>query len=418
MSAAPTVADEGQRGSADEERHGDAAHAPPGDRASSRPEQRGGERERQAGRQPVREALHQHDELQRRLAHQEEVERAVLVVGLEEPVEAEQRGQRGGDPEDGRADARQQVEVRPDGEGHDRDEHQEEDEAHQRRRRRCGRRAAVRGREGRGARAHGCPPRRGSVASGEAERHVGGGDDDAAAARCSATRAAKRSCEAASSAEVGSSSSQSGRRETSSRAKRQAAALPGRQIGAGEVGGVVEPHPSSASAGVSGRAEHGLPEGEALERRQGRLQRVAVADIVGDARASVRSRASPSSAIRPAGRLQQPGQHQQQARLAGAVAPGEDQGLAAVRAGSDSRRRRRGRSAGRQDPRRRGACNAETMLRTTTFVRVAASLEIIYKRLGCAERFIQRGDPGTPGAARVPTHPGRTATANPERILP
>ena len=43
----------------------------------------------------------------------------------------------------------------------------------------------------------------------------------------------------------------------------------------------------------------------------------------------------------------------------------------------------------------------------TTFVRVAASLEIIYKRDGCAERFIQRGDSGTPGAARVSTLSGR-----------
>lgn len=51
----------------------------------------------------------------------------------------------------------------------------------------------------------------------------------------------------------------------------------------------------------------------------------------------------------------------------------------------------------------------------TTFVRVAASLEIIYKRDGCAERFIQRGDSGTPGAARVST-PLAAFTANPERI--
>jgi hypothetical protein len=52
----------------------------------------------------------------------------------------------------------------------------------------------------------------------------------------------------------------------------------------------------------------------------------------------------------------------------------------------------------------------------TTFVRVAASPEIIYKPHGCAERFIQRGDPGTPGAAPDPkaSWPMRR---NPERIL-
>ena len=65
-------------------------------------------------------------------AKHHEVERAVFAVGLEKTVEAEQAGQQRADPQDRRADTRQQVEVRPDAEGHGGDHGQEEDHADER----------------------------------------------------------------------------------------------------------------------------------------------------------------------------------------------------------------------------------------------------------------------------------------------
>ncbi len=54
------------------------------------------------------------------------VERAVVVVGLEEPVEPEQSREQRRDPQDRRAEAREQIEVGPERERHDRDEDQKE----------------------------------------------------------------------------------------------------------------------------------------------------------------------------------------------------------------------------------------------------------------------------------------------------
>ncbi len=62
----------------------------------------------------------------------QEIERAVLAVGLEQPVEAEQAGEQRADPEDRRADAGKQVEIGPDAEGDRRDHRQEEQNAGQR----------------------------------------------------------------------------------------------------------------------------------------------------------------------------------------------------------------------------------------------------------------------------------------------
>ena len=47
----------------------------------------------------------------------EQVERAVVAVGLEQPVEAEQGRQQGADPQNRRANAREQVQVRADAKG-------------------------------------------------------------------------------------------------------------------------------------------------------------------------------------------------------------------------------------------------------------------------------------------------------------
>src|SRR5690606_40346642 len=59
-------------------------------------------------------------------------ERTVLPVGLKQPVEAQKRCQQRADPQHGRADARQKVEVRPDAERHDGDDREEEQYANQR----------------------------------------------------------------------------------------------------------------------------------------------------------------------------------------------------------------------------------------------------------------------------------------------
>ena len=61
-----------------------------------------------------------------------QVERAVLAVGLEQPVEPEQARQQRADPQDRRPDPRQQVEIRPDAEGDRRDDGEEEQDARQR----------------------------------------------------------------------------------------------------------------------------------------------------------------------------------------------------------------------------------------------------------------------------------------------
>ena len=127
VSAAPDRADEGQRRRADEEGRDHGEHA----RAVERHEQaeeRRGERQRQAGGEPVGDRLGEDEDLQRRRRGAEQVERAVLLVGLEQAVEADQRREHGGEPEDGGADPGEQVEVGPEREGHQRHDHQEEHE--------------------------------------------------------------------------------------------------------------------------------------------------------------------------------------------------------------------------------------------------------------------------------------------------
>ena len=59
---------------------------------------RRGQRQRRAGGGPVRQAFHRGDRLQRRRAQHQQVERAVLEVALEHPLQREQGGQRQRDP--------------------------------------------------------------------------------------------------------------------------------------------------------------------------------------------------------------------------------------------------------------------------------------------------------------------------------
>ena len=77
-------------------------------------------------------ALDQNDEFERRAAGENEIERAVLVVGGKQPIEREQARQQRRQPQDRRADPLQQREVGPERERHQRGDDQKEQHAHQR----------------------------------------------------------------------------------------------------------------------------------------------------------------------------------------------------------------------------------------------------------------------------------------------
>ena len=196
------------------------------------PEQRRGDDQRQAGDGPVREAFHQHDEFERRLAGEHEVERAVLVVGLKQPVQSQKRREQGGDPQDRGADARQKVQVRPDGEGRDGDENEKEDHAHHAAAADAARRADL-AQEQRGergcarARAAGCAHGPSSPPAAPSSRRSASTPSGAwvaaitmpPCARCSPISALSRPWPALSSAVSGSSRIQIGRGASSSRAR-------------------------------------------------------------------------------------------------------------------------------------------------------------------------------------------------------
>ena len=96
--------------------------------------QRRGDHQRQHRGRPVREAFDEDAQCQHVTAfrQQDNVQRAVLAFGLEQPVEAEQRGQKRADPQDGGAYAGQQVEVGSDTERNDGHHGEEEQDADQR----------------------------------------------------------------------------------------------------------------------------------------------------------------------------------------------------------------------------------------------------------------------------------------------
>ena len=86
-------------------------------RATKEAEERRGESERQPRGQPLRRHLAEHHEFEGHRLGGHQVEGAVFFVGLEQAVEPDQRRQHRGEPQDRRADPRQQVQVRPEGEG-------------------------------------------------------------------------------------------------------------------------------------------------------------------------------------------------------------------------------------------------------------------------------------------------------------
>ena len=78
----------------------------------------------------MRQALDHHQKLERRLGQQDQLERAVLVVGLPQPVEGEQDGQQRHHPDHAGADPRQDVGRGADAEREQRQGDDEEGEAH------------------------------------------------------------------------------------------------------------------------------------------------------------------------------------------------------------------------------------------------------------------------------------------------
>jgi len=87
------------------------ARSPPG-RDEKEAEERRGDHERQAGGEPVRQRLGRKRDLERHARHQDQVERAVLVVHRDQAIERQQRGEQRAEPENRRADPRQQHEGR------------------------------------------------------------------------------------------------------------------------------------------------------------------------------------------------------------------------------------------------------------------------------------------------------------------
>jgi hypothetical protein len=96
------------------------------------PEDRCSDDQWNAGRNPVRQRLGDTRQLQRRPAHDDQVERAVLMVGGEQAVERQKACQHRAEPEDRGADALQQRNVRPDRERHQHDDAEKEQDADQR----------------------------------------------------------------------------------------------------------------------------------------------------------------------------------------------------------------------------------------------------------------------------------------------
>ena len=130
-SAAPISPMKVKRRCAGEQRQRDRAHGAHVN-VEQQAEHRRDHHQRQTGGEPMRDRLHRHRKLERRGPRHQQVERAVFVVGGKQPVECEQACQQRAEPEDRRADAGEQFEIRPDGKRHHGDDDEKEQRAHQR----------------------------------------------------------------------------------------------------------------------------------------------------------------------------------------------------------------------------------------------------------------------------------------------
>ena len=193
-------------------------------------------------------------------------------------------------------------------------------------------------------------------------------------------RSSSMACEAVSSAEVGSSSSQSGRFDRDQPRDREPALLPGGEIGRRQPGQRCRARPRPAPRAASAvAAEPCDPEGEIFRDRQRGFQGVAVAEIMrllADAALGIAAR----KRQRAARDSQQACDHAQQRRLAGAVAAGHQQRLAALRPKNPSPSkierppRWQHQSLRRKDHRISHLCDAPAAARGAT-VRIASCAE-------------------------------------------
>ena len=173
-------------------------------------------------------ALAERDAGSGQAAEQQLVERAVLEIGAEQPVERQQGGEQGADPDDAGRHAAERLRRRADREREQRGREQEEQQRGQRVRAVPEREAQLARQQGGEARFMPLPSR--SVAgAGQRQRQMRRGDDDAAprGARRAARRDGRPS--ASSRPSVGSSSSQSGARREREPGQREPPALPGRE---------------------------------------------------------------------------------------------------------------------------------------------------------------------------------------------
>ena len=300
-------------------------------------EQRADDDQRQRARGPMGGAFDEHDEFERQAGVDQHVERAVVGVGLEQPVEAEQRRQQRGDPQDRRPEARQQIEVRPEREGHDRNQDEKEHRADRGAAADAAGDAPFPGEERARRPAHAAilapsPSARFAAPSSPSGAWVAARMSPPAA-RCSPMTAANRPCAATSSAVVGSSSSQIGRARDEKARQRDAALLARRERAHGKIGDVGEAEARQSAAPSPARriaAERRRPERQVLARRQRALQRIGVAEIMrllADARL-----ARPAFEDEGAGgERQEAGDGAQEARLARPVRPGQHERRAGAR---------------------------------------------------------------------------------------
>ena len=216
------------------------------------------------------------------LAHQDQVERAVLVIGGEQPVERQQTGEQRAEPQDRRPDPAEQRQIGADGERHQ----------HRRRSGRTARRCRRRRRPGSPSRmsrmkraASGLMPALRAAAPSRASSPIGpwvAATISPPPARCCRIRPARRVLGLAVERR-GRLVEQPDRPLHGHQARdREPPPLPGRQIGGRQVG-QRHPGPTAASAAISalGAAEIARPEAEVFGDRQRRLQRVLVAEVVG-----------------------------------------------------------------------------------------------------------------------------------------
>ncbi|MGY3078278.1 hypothetical protein ACVWZZ_004686 [Bradyrhizobium sp. LM6.10] len=146
--------------------------------------------------------------------------------------------------------------------------------------------------------------------------------------RCSRINPENMSWPATSSAVVGSSSSQTGRRTVSRRASESRRRWPADRKGGRQMGGVVEADDGEAFDGVKTLAAEKIgPECQILRRAQGRLQGVAMTEIVALLRQGELGIASVQR-DRAARRNEQARDQPQQRRLARSVAAHDRHGFA------------------------------------------------------------------------------------------